>query len=79
MGGERVMITSFAEFLEQLQAKEAELLAAEAVQHAPTIGDMYEGLTRELVERAIPKKLNLRLVDGFVLGFGEVVTQYAVP
>lgn len=62
------MITSFAEFLEQLQAKEAELLAAEAVQHAPTIGDMYEGLTRELVERAIPKELNLRLIDGFVLG-----------
>jgi hypothetical protein len=62
------MITSFAEFLEQLQEKEAELLAAEGVQHAPTIGDMYEGLTRELVERAIPKELNLRLVDGFVLG-----------
>lgn len=62
------MITSFAEFLEQLQAKEAELLAAESVQHAPTIGDMYEGLTRELVKRAIPKELNLRLVDGFVIG-----------
>jgi hypothetical protein len=62
------MITSFAEFLEQLQAKEAELLAAEAVQHAPTIGDMYEGLTRELVGRAIPKELNLRLIDGFILG-----------
>lgn len=62
------MITSFAEFLEKLQGKEAEILATEAVEHAPTIGDMYEGLTRELVERAIPKELNLRLVQGFVLG-----------
>lgn len=62
------MITSFAEFLEQLQGKEAELLAKETVEHAPTIGDMYEGLTRELVERAIPKELNLRLVEGFVIG-----------
>lgn len=62
------MITSFAEFLEQLQAREAKILAAETVRHAPTIGDMYEGLARELVERAIPEELNLRLLDGFVLG-----------
>ena len=62
------MITSFAEFLNQLQQKESEFLAAEEVKHAPTIGDMYEGLTRELVDRAIPTELNLRLVDGFVLG-----------
>ena len=62
------MITSFAEFLEQLQDREAKVLAGEAVKHAPTFGDMYEGLTRELIERAIPKELNLQLVDGFVLG-----------
>jgi len=62
------MITTLAQFLEELQEKEAEVLASEAVKHAPTIGDMYEGLTRELVERAIPSELNLRLVDGFVLG-----------
>ncbi|WP_322864798.1 DUF6602 domain-containing protein (plasmid) [Aquicoccus sp. G2-2] len=62
------MITSFAEFLEQLQDREAKVLAGEAVKHAPTIGDMYEGLTRELIERAIPRELNLQLVDGFVHG-----------
>lgn len=62
------MITSIAEFLEQLQKKEADVLAAEEVKHAPTIGDMYEGLTREIVERAIPTELNLKLIDGFVLG-----------
>jgi hypothetical protein len=62
------MITSFAQFLEELQAKEAALLAGQSVTHAPTIGDMYEGLTRELLERAIPQELNLRLIDGFVRG-----------
>ena len=62
------MITSFSKFLEQLQEKEAANLADEAVKHAPTIGDMYEGLTRELLDHAIPAELNLRLVDGFVVG-----------
>lgn len=62
------MITSFAAFLESLQAKEAAILAEENVKHAPTIGDMYEGLTKELLERAIPPNLGLRLVDGFVIG-----------
>lgn len=62
------MITSLTEFLEQLQEKEAAVLAEQSVTHGPTIGDMYEGLTRELLERAIPEQLNVRLVDGFVLG-----------
>jgi hypothetical protein len=62
------MITSFAEFLEQLQEKEAAILAQQSVSHGPTIGNMYEGLTRELLERAIPAELDIRLVDGFVLG-----------
>src|SRR5690349_3428508 len=62
------MITSFAAFLESLQAKEAAILAEQNVKHAPTIGDMYEGLTKELLERAIPPNLGLRLVDGFIIG-----------
>lgn len=62
------MITNFAQFLERLQEKEAAILAAEAVKHGPTIGDMYEGLTKELVERAIPKSLGVQLVEGFVVG-----------
>ena len=62
------MITSIAALLESLQAKEAAILAAENVAHAPTIGDMYEGLTKELLDRVIPENLGLRLIDGFVLG-----------
>lgn len=41
-------VPSFAELLEQLQAKEEEFLAAEAVQHAPTIGDIYESLSLDV-------------------------------
>lgn len=62
------MITSLAEFLDQLQKKETAILAEQSVTHGPTIGDMYEGLTRELLERVIPEELNVRLVDGFVIG-----------
>lgn len=62
------MITSLSQFLDQLQEKEAAILAEQPVTHGPTIGDMYEGLTRELLERAIPEELNIRLVDGFVIG-----------
>jgi hypothetical protein len=62
------MITSIAGLLESLKAKEAAILAEEGVTHAPTIGDMYEGLTKKLLARAIPKDLGLKLVDGFVLG-----------
>ncbi len=62
------MITSFSQFLEEWQTREAALLAEEAVKHGPTIGDMYEGLTRELLDRAIPPDLGVRLVEGFVVG-----------
>ena len=36
--------------------------------HAPTIGAMYEGLTRDILDRAIPASLDLRIVDGFIEG-----------
>jgi len=62
------LITSFSQFLEQWQAREAAILAEEAVKHGPTIGDMYEGLTRELLDRAIPPDLGVRIVEGFVVG-----------
>lgn len=60
------MIASFAEFLLQLKKKEEALLKEQKIEHAPTIGDMYEGLSKELLNRAIPINLDLRLVDGFV-------------
>lgn len=60
------MITNIANLLQELQAKETSKLAQEKITHAPTIGAMYEGLTREILERVIPPSLNLRVVDGFI-------------
>lgn len=60
------MITSVANLLHELQKTEAAKLTQEKITHAPTIGAMYEGLTRELLDRAIPSSLNLRIVDGFI-------------
>jgi len=62
------MLTSLATILEELQRAEAAKLAKENIQHAPTIGAMYEGLTRELLDRAIPPALDVRVVSGFVEG-----------
>jgi hypothetical protein len=60
------VITTVASLLRELQAKDSEKLAQENITHAPTIGAMYEGLTRDILDRAIPPSLDLRIVDGFV-------------
>jgi uncharacterized protein DUF6602 len=60
------VITNIANLLQELRAKESAKLAQEKITHAPTIGAMYEGLTRELLDRAIPSSLDLRIVDGFI-------------
>lgn len=62
------MISTVAELLERFLSMEAKILAAHSVEHRPTIGEMYEGLTKEALSRAIPAALCLRLVDGFVEG-----------
>ena len=60
------MISIVAELLEAFRRKEAELLDKQDITHAPTIGRMYEGLTREVLERSIPTDLDLRVVSGFI-------------
>jgi hypothetical protein len=62
------MLTSLANILRKLQQIEAAKLSQEKIRHAPTIGAMYEGLTRDLLDRAIPDALDLRVVTGFVEG-----------
>ena len=62
------MISTIADLLSDLMAKEREQLDAEVITHAPTIGAMYEGLAREILERAIPPNLDVRVVDGFIEG-----------
>ncbi|MGI8889031.1 MAG: DUF6602 domain-containing protein [Nocardioidaceae bacterium] len=60
------MIKTVAEFLRDLMEKERQVLDAVELKHAPTIGDMYEGLSQEVLGRAIPPGLGLRIVSGFV-------------
>ncbi|HZT96875.1 MAG TPA: DUF6602 domain-containing protein [Chloroflexota bacterium] len=60
------MIRSVADFLDQLKDAEVRRLDAVDVRHGPTIGDMYEGLSADLLRRAIPEQLELQIVAGFV-------------
>src|SRR5262245_17746485 len=60
------MITSVATLLRELMNKEAAKLTQQNITHGPTIGAMYEGLTRDILDRTIPASLNLRIVEGFV-------------
>ncbi|MDU0364285.1 DUF6602 domain-containing protein [Rhizobium sp. 25PS6] len=61
------MIRSIGEMLEELRQAEAVRLDESDIRHAPTIGAMYEGLTKDILNRAIPDGLDLRIVSGFVV------------
>lgn len=61
------MIKTVADFLQELRAKELEAIQGfEDVGHQGMIGDMYEGLTRELLHRALFDGADLRVVSGKV-------------
>lgn len=59
------MIKTVSDFLEELKAKGTELIKKyEIVDHPVLIGDMYEGLTQDLLGRAVFDGLNLKIVGG---------------
>lgn len=58
------MITNVAELLTAFVEVERQKLDEVKITHAPTIGDMYEGLSHELLSRAIPGR-GLEVVAGF--------------
>ena len=60
------MIRNIAELLQAFMKEEVKKLDLYVLKHGPTIGDMYEGLSAEILERAIPSQLNLKIVSGFV-------------
>jgi hypothetical protein len=62
------MIKTVGELLHALMNRERDLLAAQRVQHAPTIGAMYEGLTQNLVRRVLPVSSSISVVSGFAVG-----------
>lgn len=40
------------------------------IKHGPTIGDMYEGITKKLIEQSLPEESRIQVVNGFIK-FGE--------
>jgi hypothetical protein len=60
------MIRTVADFLHQLMEAEVARLDAVDIEHGPTIGDMYEGLSADLLRRAVPEQLGLQIVEGFI-------------
>lgn len=68
------MIKTIADLLRELMVKEAAELDEEPVKHGPTIGAMYEGLARDILDRAIPAELDVRVVDGFIEGVDGILS-----
>lgn len=59
------MIVTISDFLQSVMNKEKELIKKyEIVRHGPTIGDMYEGLTSDLLNKAIFEGLDVRIASG---------------
>lgn len=42
--------------------------------HNPTLGSMYEALTENVVDKVLPKGLNLRIVGGFIYGDSDYIS-----
>lgn len=68
------MIKDIAELLQALKNEEKAKLDAYELSHGPTIGDMYEGLSKDILSRAIPHQLQLRIVEGFITDGEELLS-----
>ncbi|WP_406227520.1 DUF6602 domain-containing protein [Pseudomonas siliginis] len=55
-----------ADVLKAIIDREKEILNEHEVKHGPTIGDMYEGLTKSILERLNLPALGLKIVSGFM-------------
>ena len=70
------MITQVADLLKSFMGDELRTMDAHPVTHGPTVGDMYEGLSEEILARAIPESLGVRVVTGFATnGDGAISAQ----
>ena len=66
-----IMIRTVAELLRALQEAEIRQIEKAGIRHAPTSGEMYEGLTSSILDKAIPPEAGLRVVSGFILHSSE--------
>lgn len=60
------MIDTVAKLLTEIKNQESAKLNSYDIKHPGIIGDMYEGLTRNLLDRALPQNLNLKVVTGII-------------
>lgn len=63
--GVEEMIKTVADLMKAFADEERKKLDIQKIAHAPTIGAMYEGLSREILTRTIPENLGLQVVKGF--------------
>lgn len=68
------MIKTLSDMLLAFMEKESNVLAGYNLQHGPSIGDMYEGLSTKILETAIPKDLDLKVVSGFIVNAEGVLS-----
>ena len=61
------MINTVVDLLESFRTQEVKLLDQQGIQHGPSIGSMYEGLTHSILNRAVFENLDLRVVQGFIM------------
>ena len=61
------MINTIKDLLESLRIQGVnEISSFLDIKHGPTIDDMYEGLTKEMMNKAIFKNLDLKVCSGFI-------------
>lgn len=66
------MINTVADLLHQIIIKEKKILDEYEITHGPTIGDMYEGLAEDILNKALFEGLDIRVVSGFIANGKEL-------
>jgi hypothetical protein len=62
-------ITNVADLLKEFVLVETEILNQQNIKHPPTIGTMYEGLTEDVLKKALFTGFNLQIVrNSFIIG-----------
>ena len=60
------MIKTVSQLLQRFSEMENEMLKQQNIDHRPTIGDMYEELTHDLLDKALPCSSELNVSSGFI-------------
>jgi hypothetical protein len=60
------MLKTVADLLRDLQTAEANALSKLAIKHPGVIGEMYEGLTSQILDLPLPPNSELRVTTGFI-------------